>query len=227
MTELRTITSKSWSPQQAITLALFSLLLGICGGWLIRRSIAATVPQAAQVAYAPDANGSPGQPVPSQPVVPGSVPAAPTAQELKLAADNQAAPLLAELKSKPSNAELLAKLGNLYYDAEQYPMAVEYYQRSLKLQPTDASVCTDLGTAFWYQGDVDDALRELEKALSYEPNKANTLFNLGIVKWKGKHDAAGAITEWQKLLATNPRFEGRSRVEALIAEAKASSKLKP
>lgn len=228
MTELKTTSSRMWSPQQAIALAFFSLLLGVCGGWLIRRSVAAAVPHAVQVGGIPEVTASAGQPVPSQPVPmhSGSDSANPSAQQLKLAADNQAASWLAELKSQPTNVALLTKLGNLYYDAEQYPIAIEYYQRSLRLQPTDASVRTDLGTAFWYQGNADDAIGELERALSYEPNKANTLFNLGVVKWKGKHDAAGAIAEWQKLLATNPGFENRSRVEELIAEAKASSELK-
>jgi tetratricopeptide (TPR) repeat protein len=226
VTELKTSSSKSWSPQLAMALAFFSLLLGVCGGWIIRRSLAAAVPQAVQVS---PAERNARQPVGGQPAAPvgsGAVLANPSAQQLKLAADSQAGPLLAELRSQPTNAALLTKLGNLYYDAEQYPIAIEYYQRSLALQPADASVRTDLGTAFWYQGDADDAIGELQKALSYEPNKANTLFNLGIVKWKGKHDAAGAIAEWQKLLATNPRFDNRSRVEELLAEAKASSELK-
>lgn len=215
MTELKTSTSKSWSPQQAITLAFFSLLLGVCGGWLIRRSVAAPVPQATQVISAPEASVSVGQPVPSQPVVP----AAPTAQELKLAADNQAGPLLVELRSKPTDATLLTKLGNLYYDAEQYPTAIEYYERSLKAQPSDPSVRTDLGTAYWYNGDPDTAIAQFNKALTIAPTKPDTLFNLGIVKWQGKKDAPGAIAAWQKLLETNPNYGNKDKVQQLIAQA--------
>jgi tetratricopeptide (TPR) repeat protein len=219
VTELKTHTSKSWSAQQAITLALFSLLLGVCGGWLIRRSVAAAVPQPAEVVSAPDANVAAGQPVPSQPVVPGSVPAVSTAQELKLAADNQAAPLLAELKDKPANPELLAKLGNLYYDAEQYPTAIEYYERSLKAQPSNPSVRTDLGTAYWYKGDPDTAIAQFNKALTLAPTKPDTLFNLGIVKWQGKKDAPGAVAAWRKLLDTNPNYANKEKVQQLIVQA--------
>lgn len=219
MTELKTRSSKSWSPQQAITLALFSLLLGVCGGWLIRRSVAAPVPEATQGVSVPDAGVSVGQPVPSQPVVPGSLPAASTAQELRSAADNQAAPLLAELRNKPTNAELLAKLGNLYYDAEEYPTAIEYYERSLKAKPTDPSVRTDLGTAYWYKGDPDTAIAQFNKALTVAPTKPDTLFNLGIVKWQGKKDAPGAIAVWQKLLDANPNYANKAKVQQLIAQA--------
>ena len=215
MIELKTSSSKSWSAQQAVTLAFFALLLGVCGGWLIRRSVAASVPQTVEVVSAPDAGTSVGQSVPSQPapVSWGPTPVAPSAQELKLAADNQAAPLLAELKSKP------AKLGNLYYDAEQYPTAIEYYERSLKAQPSDPSVRTDLGTAYWYRGDPDTALAEFNKALAIAPTKPDTLFNLGIVKWQGKKDAQGAIAAWQKLLDTNSNYTNREKVQQLMAQA--------
>lgn len=217
MTELKTSTSRSWSPQQALTLALFSLLLGVSGGWLIRRSIAAVVPRATDVVSTPDARVPAGQLVSSQPAS-----ASPSAQQLKLAADNQAASLVDELKRDPMDAGLLTKLGNLYYDAEQYRTAIEYYERSLKLQPADTSVRTDLATAYWYTGATDAAIAEFQKTLTYDPTKANALFNLGIVKWKGKRDTAGAIADWQKLLAANPRFEERAKVEGLIAEAKTS-----
>jgi tetratricopeptide (TPR) repeat protein len=220
VTELKTSTSKSWSAKQAVTLALICLLLGVCGGWLIRKSFAAGVPQSVAVADRSEASAT--QPVSGQPVAAGlgSAPAAPTPQELKLAADNQAAPLLAELKSKPTDAVLLTKLGNLYYDAEQYPAAIDYYERSLKAQPFDPSARTDLGTAYWYKGDPDMAVAQFDKALTIAPNKADTLFNLGIVKWQGKRDAQGAIAAWQKLLDTNPNYANKAKVLQLIGQAK-------
>jgi tetratricopeptide (TPR) repeat protein len=219
--ELKTNTNKSWSPKQAITLALFSLLLGVCGGWLIRKSFAAAVPQPAQVVSTPEANAAAVQPVPSQPVSAGlgAVPATPTAQELKIAADNQAAPLLAQLYGDKNNAALLTKLGNLYYDAEQYPDAIQYYERSLKVEPSDPSVRTDLGTAYWYKGDPETAIAQFNKALSIAPTKADTLFNLGVVKWQGKKEAQGAIAAWQKLLDTNPNYENKEKVRQFIAQA--------
>jgi len=143
----------------------------------------------------------------------------PSPAELKQAADSQAAPLLEQLKAEPANGSLLTQLGNVYYDAKQYPTAIEYYERSLKLQPNDASVRTDLGTAYWYHGDPDTAIAQFTKALSLEPTKADTLFNLGIVKWQGKKDAQGAVAAWQKLLDTNPGYPNKESVLQLIAQA--------
>ena len=145
----------------------------------------------------------------------------PSLAELKQAADTQAAPLIAQLKADPTNGALLAQLGNIYYDAKQYPTAIEYYERSLKLQPNDASVRTDLGTAYWYMSDADAAIAQFNKSLSLEPNKPDTLFNLGIVKWQGKKDGPGAIAAWQKLLDTNPGYPNKDNVLQLMAQAKA------
>ena len=215
MTELKTTTSNSWSPAQAGILAVICLLLGVCGGWLIRRAIATPVAQTPQVTINPLPNAQ----APSAPTNYNPVAAMPTAEQLKQAADSQAGPLLQQLKADPTNAALLVQLGNLYYDAKQYPMAIEYYERSLKSQPSDASVRTDLGTAYWYNGDADTAIAQFNKALAIAPTKADTLFNLGVVKWQGKKDAQGAIAAWQKLLDTNPGYPNKDNVLQLIAQA--------
>ncbi len=143
-------------------------------------------------------------------------------------ADNQAAPLIAKLNGDPKNLDLLTSIGNLYYDAQQYPVAVNYYGRVLAAKPSDAAVRTDLATAFWYLGDADKAIAEFNTALKYAPTNPNTLFNLGLVKWQGKHDSAGAIADWKKLLAANPDYASRDQVEKMLSEvekqAKAGSK---
>lgn len=218
MTELKTTTNTSWSPAQAISLAAFSLLLGVCGGWIIRRASASPTLDSPQAAF----TATPG-PSPAQAAQPNfsSIPAGPTPAELKQAADTQAAPLIEKLKVDPTNASLLAQVGNLYYDAKQYPIAIDYYERSLKTQPRDTSVRTDLGTAYWYKGDPDTAITEFNKVLAIEPTKADTLFNLGVVKWQGKKDAQGAVAAWQKLLDTNPGYSNKENVLQLIAQVQA------
>lgn len=142
---------------------------------------------------------------------------------MKLMGDTQASPLLNQLKSDPNNVELLTRVGNIYYDTQQYPTAIDYYRRVLNLQADNAGVRTDFATAIWYTGDADTAIAEFNKALSYEPNKANTLFNLGVVKWQGKMDINGAVAAWQKLLDTNPTYENRPKVLEMIAQAKKHS----
>jgi cytochrome c-type biogenesis protein CcmH/NrfG len=139
-------------------------------------------------------------------------------------ADAQAGPLLQKLNADSSNPDLLVAIGNIYYDAQQYSAAVDFYGRALTVKPSEASVRTDMATAYWYMGNADRAIAEFNKALAYAPNNPNTLFNLGLVKFQGKKDAGGAIADWKKLLAANPNYEGRDKVEQMMAQAQAAAK---
>ena len=219
MTETSRATSTSteqWTSVQAYVLAVICLLVGIAGGWFIRgsQSPAAAATETASVPAASVGSADVG----SQ---------APTPAQMQKMAETQAGPLIEKLKADPANADLLASIGNIYYDARQYPTAIDYYQRALKVQPSNTGIRTDMATAYWYTGNADTAIAEFQKSLSYEPNKANTLFNLGIVEWQGKMDIDKATAAWQKLLDTNPNYEGKDKVLELMAQAKKHSGVKP
>ena len=203
--------SQQWTQKQAVILSLACLAAGI-GGWLLIHWSAKS--GEAVAAKSADATASKG-PLAAQANDPA---------QLKAMADSQAAPLVEHLKSQPNNAELLTSVGNLYYDAKQYPTAVDYYGRALKVKPDDASVRTDMATGYWYLGDADRAIEEFNRALSYSPNNPNTLFNLGLVKWQGKKDAAGALADWQQLLADNPNYQAKDQVNQMIAQVKGQRK---
>jgi len=203
-----------WTTLQAYTLAVVCLLLGIAGGWLFRGSQSSAPPVESAAAAPPSG-------------MPTGTNTQPTPEQMKAMGDAQAQPLLEKLKSDPNNPDLLASIGNVYYDTQQYPTAINYYQQALKSQPSNTGLRTDMATAYWYTGDADTAIAEFKKSLSYDPNKANTLFNLGIVQWQGKMDINGAVATWQKLLDTNPNYEGKDKVQDLIAQAKKHSGVKP
>lgn len=216
MAETNRTPIEPWTRKRAILLAACCLMAGIAGGWLIRgsQSPAGASAKTATVQPPPDQSASPA----SQTLKPA---------QLKEMADAQAAPLLERLKSDPNRPDLLTGIGNIYYDAQQYPIAVDYYRRALKSRPSDAAVRTDMGTAYWFMGDADSAIAEFNKALTYAPNNPNTLFNLGLVKWKGKRDSAGALADWEKLLAANPNYEGKEKIEQMMTDAKELASVKP
>ncbi len=207
---------EQWTSVQAYVLAVICLLVGIAGGWFIRGSgspaAAATETARASAPAMGNANAAAQAPTPAQ---------------MQKMADTQAGPLLEQLKADPTNAGLLENIGNIYYDTQQFPTAIDYYQRALKVNPANAGVRTDMATAYWYTGNADTAIAEFQKSLSYEPNKANTLFNLGIVEWQGKMDVDKAVAAWQKLLDTNPNYEGKDKVVELMAQVKKHSGVKP
>jgi cytochrome c-type biogenesis protein CcmH/NrfG len=217
MTDTNRTSVEQWTSAQAYVLAVICLLVGIAGGWFIRGSQSPAAP-AAETASASAPSPAIGNPAMQAP---------PTPAQMQKMADTQAAPLIEKLKADPANAGLLANIGNIYYDTQQYPTAIDYYQRALKLEPANAGVRTDMATAYWYTGDAATAIAQFQKSLSYEPNKANTLFNLGIVEWQGKMDIDKAVATWQKLLDTNPNYEGKEKVLELMAQAKKHSGVKP
>jgi cytochrome c-type biogenesis protein CcmH/NrfG len=208
---------KQWSAQRALALMAVCLMAGVAGGWAVRGARLPAQPDNAKISATPQA-GVTGAPPLAQ---------APSPDQLKVLADNKAAPMIAKLKSDPKNPELISNIGNLYYDAQQYQVAVDYYARDLQIKPSDAAVRTDMATAYWYMGNADTAIAEFNKALIYAPTNPNTLFNLGLVRWQGKRDSAGAIADWKKLLATNPNYDAKDKVEQMLADVEKQAASKP
>lgn len=190
--------SGNMKPGRGWMFALAVLVLGVVLGYLFRGS-------SSQTASAGSSNGN--QTVGSS---------SPTGSGLPLEVAVQ--PLLERLKDNPSDPELLANIGNQYYDHQDYGKAVDYYEKSLTIRPEDVNVRTDMGTAIWYAGNPERAIQEYETSLKYQPNHAQTLFNMGIVKWQGEHDGRAALESWQKLLAADPEYPDRQKVEQLMQQ---------
>ena len=205
----------NWTLQNAIILAAVCLLVGIAGGWMLGGLQSPSATGRAQNAAVPAEQAS------------GAAPQMSGAQRTQRMADSQAAPMIEKLKATPGDPALLTTIGNIYYDAKLYAIAIDYYGHVLKQKPADVSVRTDMGTAYWYMGNADTAIDEFNKALTYEPTSPNTLFNRGLVKWNGKNDAAGALADWDKLLKANPNYEGKDNVLKMIAEVKQQKSAKP
>ena len=192
-------TAPSWTSVQAYVLASFCLVLGVALGYLFRGS-ASPAPQAAAAAQ--------------------STSVRPENPQAQAALQQSVAPLLEAVNRNPTDYEALVKLGDLYYDGQQFPNAIQYYERAVAIHPENPDVRTDLGTAYWYTGNADKAIVEMETSLKYKPGHPQTLFNLGWVKWQGKADAKGAVAAWQKLLSANPDYPQKQQVEQYIAKAK-------
>ena len=208
--------ASGWTATQAYILSVICLVVGVAVGYLARGSAYQPGPAPAQAASAAAPQGA----------MANSTTAQPTPEQLRQMADAQAQPLLAQLKTDPNNATLLYQIGNLYYDAQQYPDAVKYYENSLRINPAGSDVRTDLATAYHLMGQPDRAIEQYEEVLKTDPKHANALFNEGMVKWQDKMDVNGAVAAWKRLLETNPDFPQRERVQQLIAGAEQHLNLK-
>jgi tetratricopeptide (TPR) repeat protein len=108
------------------------------------------------------------------------------------------------LESNPGDFNALVGLGNLYFDNQQFQLAINMYERALKAEPKNTFVRTDLGVAYFNLGLTDTAIEEFQKVLKQNPNHVTAHYNFGIVLWKGKNDFEGAKNEFQKVIELAP-----------------------
>ena len=170
----------------SIAFALSGILFGVIVGWILGSQQGSR--PAVTAAPAPAAVSTPAEGRPAPPVL----------DEARLKT------LVAAAGSQPTNPEPRVQLGNLYFDAERYTDAVQWYEDALRLQPKDADVSTDLGVAYYYVNQPDKAIQQFEQSLKIDPVHTKTMLNMGIVKAFGKQDLAGASAAWQQVIATAP-----------------------
>jgi len=172
----------------AIVFGVAGSLFGLIIGWVLGTQnatgaarVAAPVAQAA-----PATAGAPGAQAP------------PPVDQTRV----QALQTVAE--KDPKNVESRVQLGNLFFDSEQYPQAITWYEQAYALNPADANVSTDLGVAYYYTNQPDRALAQFDKSLVSDPKHIKTLLNVGIVRAFGKNDLAGAAKAWEEVVAISP-----------------------
>ena len=193
-----------WNNTQAYGFAAICLAVGMVSGYFLHGPAKpAVVPAATEQSVQASA----------------PVPAMPSPGHLKQMGDKMAEPLLKDLRGNESDSQTLAKLASVYFRSGQYPLAIEYYEKSLKAKPS-AEGYVSLSNTYHYTGQDDKAIAMLNRALEIDPKSANALFNLGMLNWKVKKDPRAAILAWQKLLKTNPNHPQRARVESMISRAK-------
>jgi cytochrome c-type biogenesis protein CcmH/NrfG len=195
-------------------IAAICLAAGLAIGYMTGGSPSATSPRTivatAQAPHAAQGAINSGHP-------PNHVP---SLDEMKQAADKQAALLLEKLKADPNNTTLLVQAGDVYYRSHQFKDATAYYDRAVKADPRNVSLRTKVASSLYRSGDVDAAIAQLNQALRYDPKDANSLFNLGTIRLQGKGDGRGALAAWQQLLRSNPQLspDRKAAVQKLMAD---------
>jgi tetratricopeptide (TPR) repeat protein len=145
-----------------------------------------------------------------------SLPSQGAMQDIASLNENEIA-LKARLATNPKDLDALIQLGNLYYDYGHYREAVEWYGKALEVDPGNPNVRTDRGTCYWRLNQPEAAIAEFQKSLEADPAHAQTLYNLGVVYLQGKNDPESARKAWLSLLAANPNYPERAKVEQQLA----------
>ena len=175
---------------EAIVFGIAGSLFGLIIGWVLGTQQA----RRDGVVAAPMAQAAPAQQQQQQPASPQPVPIDP---ERVKALEGVAAQNANDVQSR-------IQLGNMFFDAEQYTQAIDWYEQALKINPSDANVSTDLGVAYYYTNNPDRALAQFEHSLKVDPKHIKTLLNVGIVRAFGKQDLPGAAKAWQQVVDLSP-----------------------
>jgi cytochrome c-type biogenesis protein CcmH/NrfG len=171
----------------SIVFGISGILFGVIVGWILGSQQART---ASPVAQAPAAQ---------------TQAQAPPAGSQAIPLDPQRVKALESVaQQNPRDAQPRIQLGNMYFDAEQYPQAITYYEQAMALDDRDPNVSTDLGVAYYYTNQPDRAIAQFTHSLSLDARHTKTLLNLGIVRAFGKQDLAGAQQAWEQVVAIAP-----------------------
>jgi cytochrome c-type biogenesis protein CcmH/NrfG len=174
--------------KDSIVLGVAGVLFGLLVGWIIGSQQGSGRGAPAAAAAAPAASGRPA----------GQQQAAPALDE------SRASSLRSTAQQNPTDAGTRVQLANLYFDAERFQEAADWYEQALTINPKDVNASTDLGICYYYMNQPDRALAQLEKSLQIDPKHTKTLLNLGIVRAFGKQDLKGAAEAWQDVLKVAP-----------------------
>ena len=126
----------------------------------------------------------------------------------------------AAVKSDPQNLQALVTLGNLYFDSNQYPKAIDAYERALAIDPNNADVRTDLGIMYRAVKDYDRAVKEFREAARINPKHPNSRFNLGIVLENDKKDLKAALAAWEDFIQVEPSGDRAATAKTEIERLK-------
>lgn len=149
---------------------------------------------------------------------PETLPALPP-ETAKLA--QMAEALEAEVAKDPGNADLLARLGNTYFDTDQIAKAIDAYKRSLAVRPGNTDVLTDLGIMYRRNNQPTEAIASFEAAIAVDPKHENAWLNKGIVLMYDLGQRGEAIKTWEALREINPlAMAGNQSIDELIAHFK-------
>ena len=183
---------------ESVAFAVAGMCFGIILGWVLGTQDASRT--------------SPSVPA----AAPAAAPAATNQRQAPPLDETRVKALQTAIEKDPKNAANYALLANAYFDAEQYPSAIDNYERALKLDPNNADVSTDLGVSYYYTNRTDEALAQFERSLKISPNHTKTLLNKGIVLAFGKENLQAAADEWKKVVALSPDSpEGQAARRAL------------
>ena len=168
--------------------------------------------------------GSSGVPdITGQPTDSSSAAAAPQLDTAKVSAAMQ------KISANPEDLIALKELGDLYFQAGDYPTAIQWEQKALEVEPQDVTALLALGAAQFNSGDSQGAKENWETVVKLDPRNAEAHYDLGFLALSMEPvDMDTAKAEWQKVVDIDPKSELAKSVsthlEGLATQSETASK---
>lgn len=127
------------------------------------------------------------------------------------------ADLLAALKARPDEPELLNYLGYSWIDrGEHLKDAMAMVEKAVASDPRSGAMIDSLGWAYYRLGDYKKAVEKLEQAVELEAGDPEINGHLGDAYWKvGRRDEAQF--QWRRVLTLKPDDKVKAACEAKLA----------
>jgi cytochrome c-type biogenesis protein CcmH/NrfG len=123
-----------------------------------------------------------------------------------------------QLNDDPQDFEAAVQLGNTYYDINNAPLSIVYYNVALGIRPNQPEIMTDMGTMYWRNGDIGLAEQCFRAVIATHPEFATAYLNLGLLLVRGKEEIKEGMTLWKKLLEDFPQHSATEKAKQFLAE---------
>jgi tetratricopeptide (TPR) repeat protein len=133
------------------------------------------------------------------------------------------------ISANPKDVAALKELGDLYFQAGDYPTAIEWEKKALEIEPQDVTALLALGAAQFNSGDSEGAKANWKKVVKLDARNAEAHYDLGFLALSVEPvDMATAKAEWQKVVDLDPTSELAKSVsthlEGLAKQGETASK---
>ena len=99
------------------------------------------------------------------------------------------------LQANPGNTEILARIGDIYADRDQFAQAAPYWERIPQVAPGESGGYLEAATIYWDYYDFDNALRLLNQCRDRLGDPTLYSYEAGAI-YEGKRDYPHAVEEY-------------------------------
>jgi tetratricopeptide (TPR) repeat protein len=106
--------------------------------------------------------------------------------------------------ANPKDTDSWVKLGNIYFDTDQYQKAINAYSKAMETGSETPFIICDLGVMYRRNGQPELAIKAFDRALAMDSKFEMAYLNKGIVLVNDFNKKEEAIKVWRQLLEINP-----------------------